>query len=98
MSWAVAMIMPNSERRAVLNLERQGFEVYAPHCKPSRISRVVALFPGYAFIRIEHFWTSILGTFGVRGLIMNGEKPGIVGDEIVQDIRRKEGPNGLVNL
>ncbi|RUT29976.1 transcriptional activator RfaH [Arsenicitalea aurantiaca] len=82
--WYVVQTNANKERLAVWHLEDQGFVVFAPrlqktirHARQFR-SVSVPLFPGYIFVQIElstHRWRSINGTFGVRSLVMSGDRP-----------------------
>jgi Transcription termination factor nusG len=49
--WAAAQLRSDQASRAVFHIERQGFQVYNPQCRPSRRSpRVQPLFPGYLFV------------------------------------------------
>jgi transcription antitermination factor NusG len=89
--WAAARIR-NSDRKQVLwRIERQGFETYLPLCRPSRRStKVVPLFIGYVFVRIENVWRCLLGTHGVIGLIRAGDAPAVVREDEIERIRAAE--------
>ena len=51
------------------------------------------------FVKVESAWRSIMGTVGVSSLIMCGpERPGLVEDAVVEELRGREGPDGLVAL
>ena len=58
-----------------------------------------ALFPNYAFVAAIERWWSANNCPGVRRLMRgNGERPTEIVDGIVDDIRRREGRDGLVKL
>src|SRR5215471_6989577 len=105
--WYVVQTQPHAETRAVAHLMRQGFETYLPrYLKRRRHARRVEtvaapLFPRYLFVAVDmatQRWRSIQSTIGVTRLVCNGEEPAAVADEIVDGLRRREDPNGLVKL
>lgn len=96
MSWSVACLTPNGERRALVNLEHQGFTSYAPRCRVRR--KVTALFPNYLFVLIEDAWRSLSGTRGVARVIMNGERPGLLPEGYVEALREREGADGVIDI
>lgn len=102
-AWYVAMAKPNGERLALVNLERQGYRAWYPMYRDrgvfnGRLSyRVKPLFPRYIFIRVEHLWRSLLGTYGISRLVMSGSEPAKLSDSAVDGLRRRE-RNGLVEL
>jgi hypothetical protein len=55
------------------------------------------LFPGYLFTRIELPWRGVWLCPGVIKLVMCGEEPSRVPDEIIAEIRQRE-RNGFVEL
>lgn len=74
--WSVAHTYAAQERKAVTNLERQGFEAFCPLFKrPSKTDLFKLtespLFPCYVFVLIEpgRQWHSINNTFGVIRLM-----------------------------
>lgn len=82
--WYVAAVKPGCEDTAECHLERQGFETFTPRCRKTvrharrLIERHVPLFPGYIFVAFDVAdcpWRSVNGTFGVRSLVMAGERP-----------------------
>jgi transcription elongation factor/antiterminator RfaH len=95
-SWSVACLTPNGERRAVLNLERQGFTSYSPRCRVRR--KVQALFPNYLFVKAEAVWRSLMGTRGIARVIMNGERPGLLPPGYVEALRAREGADGVIDI
>ena len=101
--WAVARLEPHRERLALHCLSLSGFVMYLPRLRERRIragrkTEVLApLFPGYCFLTIEAQWHAARWSIGVLGLIMSGERPAVVADSIIQDIRARE-RNGAVEL
>jgi transcriptional antiterminator RfaH len=93
--WSVAQTETNREPTAVHFLGQQGFQTYLPKIIGKR--RIVPLFPGYLFVRIESHWWSIANTIAVINLLMSGDHPAKLRDEIVNAIKAKE-KNGLVKL
>lgn len=76
--WFLAQLKPNGLSRARLNLNRQGFNVFAPHRNVTerRGGRLIAarkpLFPGYLFVEVAQdagAWRSINSTYGVSRLV-----------------------------
>lgn len=98
--WVVVVSKPGQERRARLELERQGFEVYLPmklamDKRPGRAGQMMAspFLPRYLFARVSLLlgdWRKIWSTFGVHGLLGAAERPIGVADEVVERIRLAE--------
>jgi transcriptional antiterminator RfaH len=84
-------------------LEQAGFEIYLPkisyrrRCKGRRLTVLSPLFPGYLFTRIELQWRDVRLCPGVIKLVMSGEEPSHVPDEIIAEIRKRE-RNGAIEL
>jgi transcriptional antiterminator RfaH len=105
--WYVVHTQPNGEGRADLNLRRQGFATYLPRYARSRRharrQEVVKrpLFPRYLFVALDlarDRWRAIHSTFGVDRLVLAGEEPLPVPQEVIDEIRAREGGDGLVAL
>lgn len=105
--WFVVQTRPNSERRAVAHLSRQGFEVYFPvylkrRSHAGKVDMVAApLFPRYLFIAVDldsQPWRSIRSTFGVAQLVCHRDRPAPIAGEIIADLRNREDERGLVQL
>jgi transcriptional antiterminator RfaH len=105
--WLVVNTQPNSEMRAEYHLKRQGYCVYLPrYTKTRRHARktekvVRPLFPRYLFVEYDPNrtpWRAIQSTIGVSRLVLAGEKPLSAHQDILDEIRRREGVNGLVAL
>lgn len=94
--WSVAVTAPNCEHKAVLNLERQGFTTYLPRMRERH--KIAPLFPRYLFVDIIDRWHNILGTIGINGLLMNGEKPANLKNQVIDHIRAQENSDGVIDL
>jgi transcriptional antiterminator RfaH len=93
--WSVAQTETNREATAVHFLGQQGFQTYLPKIVTKH--RIVPLFPSYVFVCIESHWWSIGNTIAVIDLLMSGDHPARLKDEIVNSIKAKE-KNGVVKL
>jgi len=105
--WFAVNIRPNCERKAVLNLERQGFETFLPvqvkTVRHARQYRTVCrpLFPGYLFVALDlgrDRWRSVNGTHGVVTLVMNGGEPSRVPAGIVEALIAIATDKGVVRF
>ena len=105
--WFVVNIRPNCERKAVLNLERQGFETFLPvqikTVRHARQYRTVCrpLFPGYLFVALDlgrDRWRSVNGTHGVVTLVMNGGEPSRVPAGIVEGLIAVSTDKGVIRF
>jgi transcriptional antiterminator RfaH len=105
--WHVVQTQANAETRAVINLERQGFQTYLPRYlkrrrHASRVYMVTApLFPRYLFVSINlavQRWLSIHSTIGIARLLCNGGLPTPVSDELIEILKREEDDRGFIKL
>ncbi len=106
-SWYLVYCKPRQERNARENLARQGYESYLPLMKVRRRRRgvyrpvVEPMFPRYLFIHLDQDndnWGPIRSTYGVSNLVYFGNKPAHVDDELVLELMRREGHDGLQQL
>lgn len=95
MSWWVAQVETQREHLTRLLLMRHGYETYAPRIKHH--GRIAFLFPAYLFIRAETRFYTILWTPGVVRLLMTGDRPSCLIEEVVLKIRKQE-KGGFVKL
>ncbi len=107
MNWIVAHTQVSAETKATFQLRRQGFEVYLPQFRKTwrharRIEQVVRpLFPRYLFIAGDAetlAWRAINSTFGVQNLVMQGDRPAVAPQQLVDDIRAREDDSGLIAI
>lgn len=105
--WYVVHTQPHCELKANLHLGRQGFATYLPRYlrqrRHARRAEIVPrpLFPNYLFVAFDiarDRWRSIHSTVGVNRLVMAGEEPVPVPDDVVEEIRRREDAQGYVVL
>jgi|SRR5215831_680238 len=99
--WSVVQTLPSRERLACEQLRLLGYETYFPRIRFKKQGRwrTQLLFPSYGFLRIvDDRWWSARWAIGVIQLLSVGQKPGIVKDEIVNEIRAQEGKDGFVKL
>jgi transcription antitermination factor NusG len=96
--WCCAQVDRRRERLALHCLALSGFQTYVPRIRaPQRTS--TPLFPSYAFVRIELQWHAVRWSPGVLRLITNGgEGPAHVPDRIIDELRSREGRDGLIAL
>ncbi len=101
MTWYLIRTKPRSEKVALENLTRQGFECYLPMMKVEKVInkhievQKLPLFPRYLFINLEldfesKSWTPIRSTRGVSNLVKFGGTPAKIHDELVEHIYSKE--------
>ena len=96
LNWIVASTKPNAELLAVEQLAHQGFEAYCPtydkvvrHARKKTIKKK-PLFPSYIFVQSSdrgRSWRPILSTSGVRSLVMQGNKPGVLPRKFVEELK-----------
>lgn len=105
--WYAVHTLPRREFGARTQLEAQSYTIFLPcHLRTVRHARKLKtinapFFPRYLFVRLDlsrDRWRSINGTFGVAGIIMEGELPmpvpvGIV--EALQERLQPDAPSGL---
>jgi len=105
MRWYVVYCQTRQETRADFNLRRQGFDSWLPRLRQTRrharrIDNVlVPLFPSYLFVRMDlnqQPWRSINGTFGVRRLLCENERPAPVTQGFIEALQETMDNAGLV--
>lgn len=91
-------MIPGRELAGVGAMVRAGLrEFYLPQVATPRLC---ALFPGYAFIRPPNHWRPILtaaNVTGVLGIGKLGDKPNLLDESVINDIRSRE-RNGFIEL
>jgi transcription antitermination factor NusG len=103
--WAVARTLTLCEQQVCRRLERLGFETYIPKVEVERRSqenrlykRAEPLFHAYVFVKLILQWHEVRRTEGVTQLVMSGEAPGQIDDAIVDELKARAGPDGLIRL
>ena len=96
--WYVIQCKPREERRALENLDRQGFSCYLPMLAVEKLRhgsvRAIPepLFPGYLFISLDELtgnWHPIRSTRGVAQLVRVREYPIPMPDRVIDAIRAR---------
>jgi len=99
--WYLIHTKPRQERRALENLERQGFPCYLPMFPVQKIRRAKlttveeSLFPRYLFIQLDIGpkgldWGPIRSTMGVSRLVKFGSEAAKVDENIINFLRERE--------
>jgi transcriptional antiterminator RfaH len=105
--WFVVQTHPNAESKAAAHIARQGFETYLPRYRKLRrharkVETVAApLFPRYLFVAIDRQsqrWRCIQSTVGVTSLVCNGDEPAAAPDTVIDELRKREGEDGFVQM
>jgi len=106
--WYLVRTKPAGESIARTNLERQRYEVYCPRLVTTVRRRnrwreqVVALFPGYLFLRLNVGLQSLApvrSTTGVADLVRFGVMHAVVPDSVIDELRGRADPmSGLHRL
>jgi transcriptional antiterminator RfaH len=100
-AWRVVTAHRHREAVARVRLVQQGLETYLPLLRrwprPPVGSDVGPLFPGYVFVRAAraHFHR-ITHTPGVGGLIVFGGEPARLDDGVIDFLRSREEPDGII--
>jgi transcriptional antiterminator RfaH len=106
-AWYVVYTQAMGELKALMNLQRQGFDAYLPRYRKQRrharkVDRVAApLFPRYLFVNMDIAkarWRAINSTFGVSHLVATGDSPVPLLGSIVDSIRAREDDGGMIAL
>ncbi len=100
--WFTVFTRPRQERRARVNLERQGFPCFLPEARNTRTDRIEPLFPRYLFLRATPGVQSLFpvrSTRGVSKLVRFGEKLATLSEKVIEAIgERIDAETGLVRL
>lgn len=105
--WYLVYTKPRQEQVARTNLERQHYGVYLPLAQEHKRRRgkpmdvIAPLFPRYLFINLDSQtddWGPIRSTLGVVSLVRFAYQPAQVPDDLIETLREREGPEGLVTV
>ncbi|MGO9171312.1 MAG: transcription termination/antitermination protein NusG [Rhodomicrobium sp.] len=98
-NWLVLATHPYREAQAIENLVRQSFHVFCPmtltHIRHARRAYDAKrpLFPGYVFVEqpsLQQQWRPLLGTSGVRTVLMSGERPAKLPAGFIESLKARE--------
>ncbi len=99
--WWLVKTKTRQDEKAELNLNKQDYITYRPEAKRLRKfrgkmkERIESLFPGYIFIQLDltnDDWAPIRSTYGVSHIIRFGNKPAMVPDKLIDEIKQKQDP------
>lgn len=101
MNWYVIHTKPRQERRALLNLERQGYGCFFPTFPQKKVNKKVLelveepLFTRYLFIELDttlqgRSWAPIRSTLGVSKLVTFGTEPARVDPDLINFLRHQQ--------
>lgn len=98
--WGVIQTETCRERLAIDSLKRAGFEVYCPRLKVKKLGRTTTppLFPSYLFVKFFQQWWAARWAMGVIRVCMCGECPSRLDENIMQEIQKRQGPDGYIKL
>lgn len=96
--WFVVQIKPKSYDLAYRNLERQGFEAFAPKMRITTkkenkfINKDVLVFPGYMFVGVGRQscnWTKIKSTYGVAKVLFFNDKAAEISHDLILALKNR---------
>lgn len=96
MVWVVAQTQPKQEQLAAEYVQRQGYTTYLPRFREEVrengkwVTREGMLFPRYLFVQVVNRWRWLLGTRGVRSVVMMGEGPALLHHSIIRELKSRE--------
>jgi len=96
-AWYLVQCKARQDERAEAHLQRQGYTCFRSICTRERLlkgeRRVMteSLFPGYLFIQLssQDSWSPLRSTRGVSRIVTFGGDPLPVGDELVDELQRR---------
>ncbi|WP_421693815.1 transcription termination/antitermination protein NusG [Aestuariivirga sp.] len=105
--WFAVNTLPSAEKRAHVNLVRQGW-----HCFCPLVSRTIRsgrhlltqprpLFPSYLFLRLDPQqcrWRSVDGTYGVRAIVKSGDLPAPLPAGCIETLIKMSDDDGKVTF
>jgi transcription antitermination factor NusG len=100
MPFWVAQIDGRREALALHYLQEiAAYEVYLPRIRATRRGGDEPLFRGYCFVlATSRGWWTARWSPGIFGLIMNGDAPALLADAVIEELRGREGRDGLIRL
>jgi len=103
-AWYLVQTKPRQELLAKNNLERQGYTVYLPLIQVKRRRRGKishengSMFPLYLFIHLREGtdnWAPVRSTLGVSKMVMFGQIPARVPDNLIEILKCRVDANGV---
>jgi transcriptional antiterminator RfaH len=101
MHWYVIHTKSKQEKRALLNLEQQGYECYLPMLTVEKLRKGLVsvieepLFAHYLFIHLDvsesgKSWGPIRSTLGVNRLVTFGSEPTKINEQLIETLRTQQ--------
>lgn len=104
-AWYCIQTKSRQEEVAKENLHRQGYEVYLPMSpvdkRKCKVKEKEPLFPGYIFTLLDDQvgdWSTIEYTYGVINLVRFGDKPAIVPNSLIGELKLNDCDDGVQSL
>ena len=98
MPWMVVRTEPQRELLAQDRICKLGYHPYHPKFRDWFSGKIKSLFPRYLFVEFHEHWGQIRRAHGVHSVLCSAGTPGIVEDEIIDDLKAKEDSESLVLL
>ncbi len=97
-TWRLLYTKRHAEIWVDANLRKQGFQTLLPRAMKRQCMGL--LFPRYIFacFRTGQRGESMAGTYGVQYVVMCGDRPTIVPEDVIQGIRARMDGRGVVAL
>lgn len=105
--WYVIKTKANQEKKALINLSRQGYEIFCPlspflkKFKNSITKILNPLFPSYIFIRLDldiDGWRKIDSTYGVKEILRNNSMyPGEISCDFIENLKKACDSNNCIS-
>jgi transcriptional antiterminator RfaH len=92
--WMVVKTKQASSSDALQHIRNQEFEIFHPLFRLAPVNgvrKVAPLFPHYLLVRVDERyqdWKVLASTRGVDYILMCGDKPGHVSDQVIADLRQ----------
>lgn len=101
--WHLVLTRPRQERLALIQLERQGYEVWLPMTRTGKpeCARLAPLFPRYLFVNVDSETDNtapIRSTIGCCGLVRFGKSLAMLPAQAVEAIRQRCDDQGCVRI
>src|SRR5437879_5277954 len=105
MDWGYVTTVPACDNKAKADLTSVGFSCYFPRYESVEavrgqiVQRARPLFPGYLFFGLIDPWRSVFQSERVLGVLMcDDEHPSHLPQEIIDELRERESPDGVIKF
>lgn len=103
--WYAVQTQPHREQLAAEQLARQEFSVFYPRQRKTvrharrLLEKQVGYFPSYIFVSLDlahDRWRAVNGTFGVRALVMCGDRPAAAPAGFIESLQSNVDDDGCL--